>query len=495
MPIDPSIPLQQVQVNPMQSMGQAASALSQLAQLQNTRTQGVILQNEAQNSTQMQNERVKFAQSMKDPNAPFKNQDGTIDYGKLQQWTATNAPLIGSQYGDQIMNMAGSVNRYQTDRANMATSDRTSANSILASAMGPDGRPLVSPQALGQQLDQLKPQLTGAGSSYIDQAKQILNAAKTPEQYQAALGQLSRDTTPPATQNAQLQGSLGMLNTGAAQVPFIQNPSYGVAPGTLTGAATANQVGPDNREQLVNDPFGNPTIQTRDLNGNIVSGPGIANPLGNKPLAPGDLAAIPELIQQRSAINAAASTAASQRYNNQQIVQLASNATTGPGSDTWNKFMGGLGLANHAAGDAASQFQLLGHYTALQAQNNASAMGVRTDAAQALANAATGTPEMNRQALIEATKTNDALAHGLQDFNTGMEKAISNSSGDVRAKRDFQNAWSQNFDPVAYKIRNALDSGDAAAATKIWNSLNPTQQQQLKTKQQNLLNLVTNGHL
>ncbi|MFM0300018.1 hypothetical protein PQQ99_07810 [Paraburkholderia sediminicola] len=193
-------------------------------------------------------------------------------------------------------------------------------------------------------------------------------------------------------------------------------------------------------------------------------------------------------------VNAAAQQVPTQRYNNAQIMQLSNSATEGPGSAQWNKMLGTIGLANHSAEDAASQYQLIGHYVALQAQNNAAAMGVHTDAGQALSSMATGNTEMNRTALQEATRTNDALATGVQDFNQGLETAIKANGGDVRAKRDFQNQWAQNFDPTIYKIKNALQAGDQQQASSIWNGLSTSQQQQMRTKQQNLINLINNGH-
>jgi hypothetical protein len=504
MPIDASIPLQSQQVNPFGAMNQATQAMSGLAQLGNIQQQGQMMQAETQNlnqsaqlNTQLNGERTKFSQALQDPNAPFKNPDGTIDYGKLQNWTATNTPLVGSEYGSQIMNMAQNVNAYQTTRSNMADSDMQRANAVLHSFMGPNGAPNTDSQTMITQLSNLKNTLTGQGAPYVDQAIKLISShADSAPHLQAVLGQLARDTTPSSTQAAQLQGATGMVNNGAQTVPYAANGEYGQAPGTVTGTpGIPNQIGPNERQQAIQNPVtGNLEPQVKDANGNIISGPAVPNPLGPKPLAPGDAQAIPQLAQERSQVNAAAQQVPAQRFNNAQIMSLANNATEGPGSAQWNKMLGTIGLANHAAEDAASQYQLIGHYVALQAQNNASAMGVHTDAGQALSSMATGSPEMNKTALVEATRTNDALATGVQDFNTGMEAAIKGNGGDVRAKRDFQNQWAQNFDPNIYKIKNALQAGDQQTATSIWNGLSATQQQQLKTKQQNLINLINNGH-
>jgi hypothetical protein len=506
-PIDASIPLQSQMGSPFASMNQATQSLSSLANLQNVQQQNQMMQAETQNlqqsaelNTQLNGERTKFSQAMQDPNATFKNPDGTIDYGKMQQWTATNTPLVGSQYGSQIMQLAQHVNEYKTTLSSMADSDMQRTNAVLHSFAGPNGNPVADPQTMVGQLQALKSTLSGPGAHYVDLATQaIQKAGGNPQMLQSAITQLARDTTAPSTQTSQLQGSTGMVNNGAATYPIAQNPEYGQAPGTVTGTpAIPNQLGPGERQTSVTNPTtGNLEPQVKDLNGNIIGGPAVPNPLGPKPLAPGDTPQVmAQLGMDRQAMNDAARQAGLQRSNNAQIMQLASgDRNSGPGTAPWNKFLGTLGLANQGAGDAASQYQLLGHYVALQAQNNAAAMGVHTDAGQTLSGAATGNQEMNRTALVEATRTNDALATGVQDFNQGMEAAIKGNGGDVRAKRDFQNQWSQNFDPVLYKMKNAITAGDTAEASKIWSGLSPQQQQQMKTKQQNLLNLINNGHL
>lgn len=504
MPIDASIPLQTQQVNPFGAMNQATQSLSSLAQLQNIQQQGQMYQAETQNlnqqasqGAQLQNERQTYTQAMQDPDAPFKNPDGTVDLPKFQTWAQQKIPVTASTYGNQLIGTAQNLNAYKTSLSGMADNDMQRTNAVLHSFMGPNGQPTSDPQNMIAQLSNLKGTLTGQGTGYVDQAIKLISShSDSAPHLQAVLGQLSRDTTPAATQTGQLQSSTGMVNNGAQTVPYAANGEYGQAPGTVTGTpGIPNQVGPEGRQNLTTDAFGNPTVQTKDANGNIVGGPGVNNPLGPRPLAPGDTQAIPQLAGERAQINAAAQQVPTQRYNNAEIIRLANDATTGPGSAQWNKMLGTVGLANHSAEDAASQYQLLGHYVALQAQNNASAMGVHTDAGQALSSMATGSPEMNRTALVDATRTNDALATGVQDFNQGLETAIKANGGDVRAKRDFQNRWAQNFDPTIYKIKNALQAGDQQQATSIWNGLGAAQQQQLRTKQTNLLNLINNGRL
>jgi hypothetical protein len=501
MPIDPSIPLQAQQYSHFTAINQAVQPLASLAQLQNLQQSNQLMQAQTQNLQQnadynakLLDERNRFSAAMQDPNSPFKNPDGTIDYGKMQQWVATNTPIIGSEHASNIMALAKHVNDYKTTLSNMADSDMQRTNAVLHSFIGPNGQPIADPRTMINQLQALKRTLNGQGADYVDLASKSIAGAANPQQLQTVLGQLSRDTTPASTQTAQLQGSTGAVNTGAGTAFFNQNPEYGQPTGTLTGVGIQNQIGPSERQVLVNDPFGNPSVQTKDANGNIISGPAVQNPLGPKPLAPGDVAAIPQLVHERAQINAAAQQVPAQRFNNAQIIDLANKATAvGPGSAAVTKVLGALGM--HSSGDMASDYQQLGHYVALQAQNNAAAMGVHTDAGQALASMATGNTEMNRKALIETTRTNDALSVGLKDFNQGMEAAIAANHGDPRAKRDFQNAWAQNFDPTIYKLQNAREAGDNATYQHLLNGLTPQQKQQLAQKRVNLLNLINNGHL
>lgn len=494
-PIDASIPLQATPINPMGQMGQISQSLSSLANMQTARVQ-------AQQAQMQLAEQQKFSSAMQDPNAPFKNPDGTIDQQKLSNWTSTNTPLFGTKHAQEIQAVAQNNNAYQTARASMADTDRQRVNSVLASFMGPNGQPISTPQDMVQQLQAIKPTLTGAGSGYVDNVSQgILHTAQIPGQQgqqalQARLGQFSRDTVPAAAQAASLQQSTMPVQTGAGTAFTNVSPAYGQAPGSMTGVGIAQQISPSERQTLTTDAYGNPMIQTKTPQGQIVSGPGVSTGAGGPaPLAPGDLQAIPILASERAQTNAAAQQVPNQRYNNQQILNLTNDTTTGPGTATWNNVMGRLGLASHTAESAASQYQLIGHAIAQNSQSAAASMGVTTDAARHTAGLATGTPEMNREALRTATQQNDALQTGVKDFNTGMEAAIQASGGDIRAKRDFQKAWTQNYDVNLYMIRNALESGDQSAAAKILKSMTPDQQSALAGKQQNLNKLIQNGKL
>ena len=80
---------------------------------------------------------------------------------------------------------------------------------------------------------------------------------------------------------------------------------------------------------------------------------------------------------------------------------------------------------------------------------------------------ASGSTAWTPKAIIGMAKINDALSTGVENFNTGMENAIKASGGNILAARDFQNKWTQAFNPDVYRYANALNSGDSAEIDAI----------------------------
>lgn len=202
------------------------------------------------------------------------------------------------------------------------------------------------------------------------------------------------------------------------------------------------------------------------------TGPGVPQ------LAPGQPQDIAILTPLRASVNMAAARVPESHFNNQQIIRLADETNTGKGASILQNMKGGY-AGIPWTGDSAKNFNSLGHFIALEAQNNAKAMGAGTDAARELSSQATASTGWTKDAIKTAAKVNDALATGLDYFNRGMEKSISANGGNILAVRGFQNAWSQNFDPNVYRYANALEAGDKAEITKI---LGPEGSPQRKAK-------------
>jgi hypothetical protein len=509
MPIDASIPLQGQQFSPFQSMNQATQSLSSLAQLQNIRQQNQMMQAETQNlqqsvqyNTQMQNERNTFSQAMQDPNAPFKNPDGTIDYDKMQQWAATNTPLVGSEYGSQIMQLAQHVNQYKTTLSSMADSDMQRTNAVLHSFMGPNGQPITDPQTMTGQLSALKKTLSGPGARYVDMATEaIQKSGSNPQLLQTALGQLARDTTPASTQASQMQGATQMLNNGAQTLPVTTNGEYGQAPGMATGTpGIPNQIGPEGRQQVTTNPTsGAYNVVNRDANGNII---GVTNaPTQNvyQP-QPGDAEQKPILAAQRQAAQDQFLAAGAQHENNRIVLSNIDNvAATGSSGQAMRNIASAMGLNIGPGVDAATAYDMVGKGLERSALQAAQSMALSTNAGLEAQIRANGSLHYTPQAIKEITKLNDALTSGSQAYQPGLERAIAaNPSAGVFAKRQFDQAWGANFDPIVFRYYNAIKNSDTAEQQAILKQLGGTNSKAYSTmmqKAQNLQQLSNTGNL
>lgn len=272
--------------------------------------------------------------------------------------------------------------------------------------------------------------------------------------------------------NAGAQTQAGVLNTpvtpvgtgGSVQAMQLQPGAPG---GMQPGATVPITLGPGQRETVsINPVTQSPMVEKKDPQGRVteVTQPPMSNAVPN--LRPGEAQEIPARTQQRVAVNQAAAKVPEQRFNNQQIIALAPKAFTGTGGEQLTKIGSAVGI-QMLPGDHAGNMQRLAHFMALQAQTNASAMGAGTDQARAIAEQATGSTRWTPEAIISTAKVNDALSTGVDLFNRGMESAIKKNGGNVLAVRDFQNAWSQNFDPQAVMLHNAIKANDKAEMDKI----------------------------
>ncbi|MCP3709723.1 hypothetical protein M3I54_22530 [Paraburkholderia sp. CNPSo 3274] len=506
MPIDPSIPLQAQVGSPFTSMGQMLQPMTSLASLANIQQQNQMMQAETQNlqqsaqlNTQLQGERNTFSAAMQDPNAPFKNSDGTIDYGKLQQWTATKTPLVGSQYADQIMGLAQHVNAYKTTLSNMSDSDMQRVNAVAHSFMGPNGQPITDPGNMINQLSSLKRTLSGPGSGYVDQVIQgIQTNAQSPQGLQTALGQFARDTTPATAQTQQLQGATQMLNNGAQTVPVASNGEYGQAPGTLTGTpGIPNQIGPGERQQVgTNALTGGMTVTNRDANGNIT---GVTNAptQGIYVPQPGDAQALPVLQGERDAARQQFAGAGLQHENNRIVLDNIDNVdATGPSGQAFRNIASAFGFNAGDAKDSATAYDMVGKGLERSALQAAQTMGPSTNAGLEAQIKANGSLAYTPQAIKQITRLNDAITSGTQAYQPGLERAIAaNPSAGVFAKRQFDQQWGASFDPRIFEMYNAAKGGDTATVSSIVNSLggkNSAQFKALMNKAANL-NQLSNG--
>lgn len=513
MPLDPNIALQGQVANPFQSVGQATQAMSGLQQLANMRQQNQMMQadtqllnQQASIGDQMQNERQTYTSAMQDPNAPFRNSDGTIDPQKFQVWGNSNIPLMNSQYGGEMLKHNEGINNFKTTIANMATKDHDVANATMSSWLNPDGSLAVKPLDMIKQLEQSRTQMTGVGKNFTDQAQDFIMQNKdNPQALAQGIAQFSRTTTPAVTQQGERRANTSFVNNGAATVPVSNTGDYGNAPGTQTGTGVANQIGPDQRESLIPNPVtGGWSVQQKNPNGQIN---GLTNPpsQGVYQMSPGDKEQLPALNDERNAARAAYNAAPLQHTNNKIVLDnVDSLLATGNTGNAWRNITSAFGLNPGSADkdgkfDPATAYDLVGKGLERSALQAAQSMGPQTNAGLSAQVAANGSTSYTPAAIKEIVKLNDAITTGAQSYQPGLERAISaNSAKGVLAKKDFDAAWGANFDPQIFQMYNAIkanDTGEQAAIIKKLGGTDSPAYKKFMQKAANLQSLSNTGSL
>jgi len=450
------------QVQTPDSMKSISSMVGIARGAQELQRGGIHLQRE----TQANDERLKLQDFMSNPENFQTN--GRIDLDKINSQIPKIAPLTGRETMDKLTTLAGAQTAAIEAKQNLTQKQRA----IIAGPIGILGRAGVTdPNVYVQELQSLKaanpdnPDLHKLIDSYSTTLPMV---PKGPEMAKKAV-LVSQQLISPEGQQASLTPTAGLTNTGGNLQETITTPSVGGNQPSIamTGRGQPITLGPDQRQSVsINPVTASPMTTSKDAAGNVVgvtqtpTGPGVPQ------LNPGEAQEIPIRTQQRAAINAAAAKVPEQHFNNQQIIRLAPEAFTGTGSDKLSK-IGSLTGVQMLPGDHAGNLQRLGHFMSLQAQANAQAMGAGTDAARAISEQATGSTGWTADAIISTAKVNDALSTGVDLFNRGMEAAIKAKGGNVLAARDFQNAWSQNFDVRAMQLHNAIANGDKGEVAKI----------------------------
>lgn len=268
------------------------------------------------------------------------------------------------------------------------------------------------------------------------------------------------------------------------------------APGAQQAGSSARvEPGPTQAETASTDALGRPVVQTRDATGRIdyrfASGSG--KPLMTLPA--GETADTGRaLMGLRDQAQAAAAQAPGQHFNNQQILRLADNAFTGTKSEQLAKVLNAVGVQN-VSGETAKDTAQLRHFLALEVETNAKSIGANTDAARALAERAVLPTDTPGEAIKKITRINDAYVTAKELFNRGMDTAIkrADNTKDIFAVRDFQNAWTQNFDPNLVRLYNAFRESDKKEADAIAKELGPDRMKSLLPKYKALKGLIETG--
>jgi hypothetical protein len=175
------------------------------------------------------------------------------------------------------------------------------------------------------------------------------------------------------------------------------------------------------------------------------------------------------------------------------IRMLAGDTKSGPGTETWNRYVGALG--SRLGANNISDYQTLGAFLENQASRLQNSMNLpSTNSGLATAQAIGGHTGYQPAAIQAKNDYLQSLVEGTHQYRAMMDRVEGfTGNPNPQAVQAAQAAWNQNFDPRVYEGEMAYarskKDGDAFMA-----KLTPKQAAELRTKRQNLQKLA-NGEM
>lgn len=393
--------------------------------------------------------------------------------------------------------------------------DQNSAAMQIAGGLYNDARikgndPAKAIEAIGEARD-LMVQRGIPRSSAEWYAAQLTSKAHQPGAVYQALNNIIQTAAGSGTQAGVVNTPVSLVNTGSQFQPVQPQPGApgGMQPG---GAPLQVTLTPGSLETIEQDATGNKYVVSRTPQGSIVStrplGSGQPGPQGgqggpsiapNFQLPPGDREAIPALEAERTAARQFLASAPVAREANRGILNEIDKVTTGVAGPFLQRLFSGAGAKFDTPEQRASAYDLVGKYLERNAIEAAKSMGPHTNAGLESAIRANGSVQYNPTAIKKLTKLNDAIVVGGTMYQPGLELAIAaDPQRGVLAKRDYDQAWAQNFDPLILQLHNAQQGGDTQEVGDITKALGGKDSPRAKEfvrKAKNLETLSTKGRL
>jgi hypothetical protein len=306
-----------------------------------------------------------------------------------------------------------------------------------------------------------RPSVAGEAPTTTVAQQPLVTAQLPPGSREVPTGQVDVNNNPIVNvfdANGRFVGQRAGTGTpGVGELPGGQMPRpVSTAPGAPVPGAAAPGV-------QVGGPMPPSTVQGQNL-------PPAAAPGGTTPVArlrPGET---PQTLQTANDLRVNSMNAAQQvplqTFNNNQIIKLADDVTTGRGANWVGNLTGGYAALPWTS-DNATNLNQLGHYMALQTASLANSSGLGgTDAARGIAGEISGTTNWTAPAIKQTARVNRALSTATDLFNQGVQNSFSKSS-DPFAARDFQNKWSQTVDINSIRLFDAMRNNDKDAIREV----------------------------
>ena len=169
-----------------------------------------------------------------------------------------------------------------------------------------------------------------------------------------------------------------------------------------------------------------------------------------------------------------------------QILKLSADTRTGPGTAQWHNTLGEF--AGPFGGNNIADFQKVSANLDRLASNAQTQMGLpHTNEGLATAKSTTGTTEYQPEALQYKTRYTAALIEGSHAYRNALDATIGTGPNqDLGKYQAFRNAWTNNFDPKIFELKNAAERGDTTEQQRILSGMSTAQRNALLQKRANL---------
>jgi hypothetical protein len=474
-----SIPLGIQQVNPMQSL---ASMVGVAGGIQGIKSQQLQMQGQQQQNTEgaiSLKERQAASAVLSDP-ANYTGEDGQVDFNKALPAIMKVAPTTGMTYIQHLMTAQQNATTAQRAISAQTDENRGRIGQVLY-GISQDANPEIVHKTLETLAGQYKG-MEGPIGMVKNAYDAKMKAGDTAGAY-ALIQQAAKNVLPQQTQQSIDTGAVSAIPT-AGGTQLVQTSQGAAQP---QGAPIGQPMTPPN--QIITAPNGAPVVANAasghagSLNGG--DAPMVSLPSGES------MDTYKELQGQRTAAQQNANQAPVLHDINREIKATLSKGTftTGATGQLIAKMQSVLGVGSEKREEGASDYDILGKMLERSALTAAQGMGPQTNAGLEAQIKANGSQAYNPTALKKIANLNDALVTGSEKYRDGLEKSIQSSPNTVFAKRQFDQQWAANADPMALRLLNAAKSGDKDEVNDIFRTVGGPRSQGGNALRQKLLNL------
>lgn len=178
------------------------------------------------------------------------------------------------------------------------------------------------------------------------------------------------------------------------------------------------------------------------------------------------------------------------------LSRSAGGKNIGPGTPEWTKFVGSL-TSRFGGSQGVTDVQTLESFLDRQAASMTSAMGLpATNLGNEQARVISGNIGMQVGALRAKNDYNEALAQGLHDYRSGLDKVAGfGGNASPTAVNRYRAEWAKYFNPMAVEYNLAKQRGDRDVMTAIAKSVTPGQAKRMLGDLDAMSELASTGKL